>query len=181
MVRDSRTALNKFAQEAYDQVAWYILNDELSPMRQVDWTDGAGVSAPSWWVPGVGKQLSSGDPEMEIIPDSMIERTSEEQAGALLESIHAVVGLMAAPGNRPVFLNHQEVVNELTELRNQPKLKTMFGEAPDVSSLVPGSETAGATMQSGSQPPASSPASPGDKLKEKLMFQATQPTGAQGY
>lgn len=180
MVRDARQALNKFAKQVYEQVAWYILNDDIAPMRKVEWTDSAGVTAPSWWIPGVGGQLPKGDPEMEIIPDSMIDRSSEEQANALLMSIRDISQLMAVPGNKPVFLDHQAVVDELKELKNQPQLAKMFGQAPDKESLVPGHDTVGTIGQGGGGAPQggySSP-NPGDRMKEKLMFQATQPQPA---
>jgi hypothetical protein len=181
MVRDCRSALNKFARQIYDQVAWYILNDDVSPMKQVEWTDDAGITSPSWWMPGVGRQLQGGDPELEIIPDSMIDRSSEEQAAALIDSVRTVASLLTVPGNAPVFLNHQEVVEHLGELRNQPELAKLFGQAPDVESLVPGNEAAGGVIQQGEKAPVPSGGpSPMDRMKEKMMFQATQPQQSQG-
>jgi len=180
MVRDFRLALNRFASQVYGQAAWYFLNVNAGPVKEVEWTDEAGITAPSPWTPGVGSQLPRGDPELEIIPGSMIDRSAEEQAAALLDSIRTVSGLLAVPGNKPVFLDHMELVNVLRELRNQPELGKLYGQAPDVASLVPGSETAGAAMQGGGGPAVGPRPAPGpsDRLKEKLMFQAVQPAAA---
>jgi hypothetical protein len=175
MVRDCRTALNRFAHKVYRQVGWYILHEdpEVSPEREVEWTDEADVTAPSPWVPGFANQLPEGDPELDIIPESMIERTAEEEMVSLLDSVRAVAGLLTVPGNKPVFLDHQELVDQLRVLRNQPELGKLFGHSPDVGSLVPGSDTAGMVMQGGGgqgRPMGGQP--PADRLKEKLMFQS---------
>lgn len=178
MVRDCRKALNLFAKKVYDQVAWYIRNVDNGMPRQVEWTDATGYTAPSWWVPGVGQTMPPGDPQLEIIPESMIDRTAEEQAASLLQSIREISQLMAVPGNKPVFLNHQELVDQLKELRNQPQLTTIFGEAQDQESLVPGSETA-AGISTQSQPASYSQPAASSNLKDRLMFQSMQPQPAE--
>lgn len=178
MVRDCRTALNRFARKVYQQAAWYMMNEDpgVVPVRQVEWTDGAGIKDRQDWIPGVGKVLPEGDLKLDVIPDSMIERTSQEQAVALLDSVRTIAQLLAVPGNKPVFLDHQELVEQIRTLSNQPELNKLFGQAPDVGSLVPGSETAGAAASANRG--ANSPSGgrmPADRLKEKLMFQAIQP------
>ena len=185
MVADARGKMSKVAMRIYETATWYFMRDPTLQYRQnpeqIDWTTSSGIKNTSPWHPSLWQDLAPDDPQMEIIPGSMVSRSAEEQLQALIGGIQTTNAMMALPGDEPVVFKHREFRRIMTELGNMPELDEVYGEAPDQASVVPGADNASifAPRSTGPAPSAMQP-SPGTGQSARMMMSAApqQPTPA---
>ncbi len=193
MIDDFRQKMNKLAKRLYEVGAWYILNDPFNgrseefpnnAKRMVEWVTSNGNTVSSEWSPDSAFQLDPSDPDMEIVPGSMVSRSAEGQLQALIQSFQVIAGAMALPGAKPGIFDLEYFTKLIAEYSNQPEIEKLFTTATDSSSVAPGAE--GATQfgqQKGSAtPPQGAGGQPQqNKLAERLIFSggANQPGNGQ--
>lgn len=184
MIENARLALNRFAKDLYRRPSWYFLHDDVyaeqnddgaERPRWINYTDEYGKTAPGKWQFGMGALATADDLDFEIIPDSLIERSSAEQASSLLSSVQALASLMALPGPKPSYFDLPYMVEVMAEDLNQPELARLFGQAQSAESMAPGADNAVAFAQRGGNPsqPGRTGPSPAQRMQDKLMFQGS--------
>lgn len=169
-IEEWRQRLDKFARRLYEIAGWYITRD---PMRRgmVDWTDDQGITAASEWTPELAANLEADDPQWEVIPGSMVSRSAESQLAFVTQAVDAIAKTYALPGEQPPVFRHRKYRELVAELGNAPEIEELFGEAPDVQSVVPGVEAAAQFGTRQGRPP-NAPAAPqrGGRMVERLIF-----------
>jgi hypothetical protein len=175
MVDDMRNRMQKLAKRLYEVAGWYILHDPLRVNRLeveggVEWTTDNGNTVRSTWTPDMAVGMDADDPEMEIIPGSMVSRSAEQQLAALNASVQRIASMMALPGNEQEVFHHRRYKELEAEYGNAPELLELFGESPSPESVVPGVESAaqfarqpGRSNGSGAQPQQ-------NKLVERMIY-----------
>lgn len=173
-VDEWRQRVDTFAKRLYETAAWYIRND---PLRQgpVEWTTPNGNTITSEWTPEMALGMDPEDPDMEIIPGSMVNRSAEAQLTFLTTAVDAIAKTMALPGEQPAVFRHSRYRELVAELGNAPEIAELFGEAPNQEAVVPGVEAAAQFGQRQGRPPSAGAApQQGNKMVERLIFSGGQ-------
>ena len=186
MIADSRNRMQKLTKRIYETAAWYFLRDrELRADPEiVEWQAPSGLKYPSKWQPWLWDDVDPGDPEMEIIPGSMVSRTAEAQLAFLTQQTQNIGGLMVLPGSEPQVFNLSLYKRLVSEYGNAPEIDQLFSSVPDASQVVPGVESAASVAQRPQSAPGGVKAATdgADRMMERMIFsggqQAAQPANA---
>lgn len=173
MVEDARQRMDKATKRIYEFAAHYIKRDPLRN-EPVDWESPNGQTYQDEWTPEVGAALGDGDPDMEIIPGSMVSRSAEQQFQSLVESMQIIGSTLALPGEEPPVFKHRRFRELAAEYRNQPEIAEMYGEAPNQAAVVPGVESAQQFAANRTGRPRNGPSPQPDKMVEKMVFSGPQ-------
>jgi hypothetical protein len=174
LLDDMRHRMDAFAKQLYETAAWYILRD---PFRNetVTWTTARGSKAVSKWVGAQHEGMAEDDPEMEIIPGSMVSRSPNGQLKSLIESFQIIASAMALPGAKPVIFNIEAFTKLMAEYNNQPEISDLFTTVPNAASVVPGVEGAAQLAPRPSRSPAGNGQAQPNKMVERLIYSGGQP------
>ena len=173
MIDDMKSRVGKTATRLYETAAWYITHDPLRN-EQVEWTTPNGNRVQSDWTPETGASIDHDESFMEIIPGSMVSRSAEGQLQFLIQSMQVIASSMALPGEEPPVFRHRRFRELVAELGNAPEIAELFGEATDVSSVVPGVEQAAQfNRQPGRQSGGGQPQQ--NRMAERMIFSGGRP------
>jgi len=178
MIDFAKMRMHALTRKIYATAAWYMRIDDLHE-EVVDWTTPNGNTVTSAWTPDLASGLDPGDPDMDIIPGSLVSRSAEQQLGFLNQAIQSIAAMMALPGAKQQVFNLGEYKELLADLGNAPEINDLFGEAADAESVVPGVEQAAqfAQRRQGGPPSGVTP-DQGNKMMERLIYsggQASEP------
>jgi hypothetical protein len=179
MIDDMKLKTNDLAKRIYETAAWYMVRDPLR-FEEAEFTTDSGNTYVSQWTPEIGLGFDPGDPEMEIVPGSMVSRSAEAQLKYLVESVRAIASMMVLPGEQPEVFRHGRFKELLAEYGNAPELDELFGEAPDRASVVPGVKEAGLFAKAGGRSAGGGGRSSPDKMAEKLIFSQARSQSGEG-
>jgi len=190
MIDDMKNRMAVLGKRLYEIGGWYISRNPLNgrprdagpgypvEKKMVNWALPGGINVDSEWTPEMGADLDMDDPEMEIIPGSMVSRSAEGQLKFLIEAMQVIASSFALPGEEPPVFKHRRFRELVAELGNAPEIAELFGEASDAGSVIPGVETAmqfaprpGRSTGSGGQ------AQP-NKMVERMVFSGGQQQSA---
>jgi hypothetical protein len=137
MVKDMQGSVVDFTQELFQDISWYLWTETLRPTRvrrpvtEFDSVDDV-------WPP----EILEGDfieHEIDIEPDSLTYKTSEEQFRALLEIVQTlVIPGMQLPSSRPPVLRLDKLLDMAARRRNIPELTEVVEYASDDTLFTPG-------------------------------------------
>jgi hypothetical protein len=174
MITDSRQRVQRMTRKIYEAAGSVFLND--TQPKLVEWKNDRGETHTSQWSPETAATLAPGDPDMEIVPGSMVSRTGEEQLASLSQAVERIARTFALPGEQPPVFNHT-VYRELeAEYGNRPELDRLFGVATNPDAVVPGVESAGQFGANQGRPPngGAAPPNPNDRMMERMIYSGQQ-------
>lgn len=185
MIADSRNRMAILTKQILDTAAHYMLMDRIPRPADrpevVEWETPSGDRYPSEWNPAMLEGIEPGDPEMEIVPGSMVSRTAEEQLAFLVGATQTIGSMMVLPGAKPAAFDLRYFQRLYSEYGNAPEIDHLFVEVPDQESMVPGVESAGQIAPRPQSSPGGVKADTGgDRLMERMIYSggAQQQTAA---
>lgn len=181
MVDDMKQRMDKLAKKLYEIGGWYLLHDPFNgrsaefpsrPKKMVEFVTSNGNTVEPEFSPDMALSLDPNDPDMEIVPGSMVSRSAEGQLQALIQSFGTIASAMALPGAKPGIFDLEYFTKLIAEYSNQPEIEKLFGTAPDAASVVPGAEGAAQFAQQRPAPQRSggNGQPQQNKLAERLIF-----------
>jgi hypothetical protein len=169
MIDFARMRMHDLTRKIYATAAWYMRIDTLHE-EMVEWTTPNGNTVTSAWTPDMASGLDPNDPDMDIIPGSLVSRSAEQQLAFLNQSVQRIAAMMVLPGSEQEVFHHRRYKELEAELGNAPEINELFGEAPNAESVVPGTEAAGQFNQQGGQRPQGGIQPQQDKMVEKMIY-----------
>lgn len=182
MIDYARLKMDTLTRQIYATVAWYYRIDTIHE-ETVDWTTPEGLAVPggSEWTPETAASLDPNDPEMEIVPGSLISRSSEQQLAYVNQAVQSIAAMMSLPGEEQEVFHHRRYKELVAEYGNAPEINELFGEAADAGSVVPGVEHAAQfNQQKQGRSSGGKAMDNSGKLVERMVFSGGSPASGAG-
>lgn len=130
-IAEARRKVNRFVTEVGTDLGWMLFDDPMQVIPGEREIPGTDYSIDASWAPPdiLPRDGAFSDFGIECDAESMVQRTSGERLGTIMQGIQALMPLMPAMQQQGYEFQPQEFLKDFADLSNEPRIARYFRQA----------------------------------------------------